>query len=97
MAIKRNTHPKPLTHAEFTLRAIERLRKGSSHGIHAVFSGFNAAFRSHFSVDPVAAVQKLVEDGTVAIRPCRGGVMIYKADEAPKPADAAGALKKILE
>ncbi len=81
-----------LTEEQFVLKAIETLRKGSYRGIHTVFSGFNEAFRTHFGegADPIGATAKLQKAGAIVIRPCRGGVMLYKADEAP-PAKDAGA------
>lgn len=88
-----------LSTEEFTLRAIERLKnpKYQSDGIHAVYSGFNAAFREYFpGLDPVAEVAKLVEAGKVSIKPAKGGVIIYAGRvEGLTLTTAQGALRKM--
>ena len=85
---------------DFVFRAIERLRDSKrGKGIHTVYSGFNAAFRQHFGgKDPRALTDAMVAEGVLAIRPSRGGVMLYKAEEAPPQRDFEGseALAKIL-
>lgn len=73
----------------FVLQAIERLRTDRSRGIHTVFTGFNRAFRIYYKgVDPVKAVDELVEQGLLKRKFVRGGAMIYKADEAPAGIDS---------
>jgi len=79
---------------EFVVRAIKKLR-GRYRGIHSVFSGFNEAFRQYFGEDPRAATQELAARGIIAIRPVKGGVMLYLKGDAPQAADDA--LKKILD
>lgn len=88
-----------LTREEFVRVAILRLRDLSkSKGIHAVYSGFNNAFREYFGEDPVEFMRDLAKQGKVEIAPRRGGVMIYLPGEAPKSASTLGneALSKIL-
>lgn len=86
-----------LSPEEFVLRSIERLRKPPYKGIHSVYSGFNEAFRKYFPLlDPVTVVTQLATEGKVATRPVRGGVLIYKASEAPWSTSAQSALDKIL-
>lgn len=87
-----------LSSEEFTLRAIEKLKKPGYKGIHAVFSGFNEAFRKYFpGLDPVKEMKKLKQQGKIAIRPCFRGVTIYKPKDAPPPKESSGAtLQKIL-
>lgn len=79
-----------LTEEEFTLRGIETLRKGSYRGIHCRYSGFNEAFRQYFGegADPVGSTKRLAKAGKIVVRPCRGGVMLYKPSEAPEAKDA---------
>ncbi len=79
-----------LTEEQFVLKAIETLRKGGYRGIHSVYSGFNQAFKSHFGVgaDPVGVTTRLAKEGKLVVRPCRGGVMLYKPDDAPIAKDA---------
>lgn len=74
-----------LSEEQFVLKAIETLRKGAYRGIHARFSGFNQAFRDYFGEDsdPVGVTNKLAKAGKIVVNPCRGGVMLYKPDEAP--------------
>jgi len=79
---------------EFVLRAIKRLRKPPYLGIHSVYSGFNQAFKEHFGKNPVEVTKKMSEEGKIVIRPVRGGVMLYRPDEAPKPKESV--LQKIL-
>ena len=91
---------KSLTREEFVRIAILRLRDLSkSRGIHAVYSGFNNAFREYFGQDPVELVRDLAKQGKVEIMPRKGGVMIYLPGEAPKSASTLGreALSKILQ
>jgi len=80
-----------LTEEEFTLRGIETLRKGAYRGIHCRFSGFNEAFRTYYGdgADPVGSTNRLAKAGKITVRPCRGGVMLYKPGEAPV-AEVAG-------
>ena len=79
---------------EFVVRAIKKLR-GRYRGIHSVFSGFNEAFRQYFGEDPRPATQELAARGIIAIRPVKGGVMLYLKGDAPQAGDDA--LKKILD
>ena len=79
------------------VRAIKKLRKPPYKGIHTVYSGFNQAFKEYFDKNPVEATNKLAEEGKIAIRPVRGGVMLYLPEEAPAPRGSANALRKILE
>ncbi|GAG74901.1 unnamed protein product [marine sediment metagenome] len=81
---------------DFVVRAIKKLRKPPYKGIHTVYSGFNQAFKEYFDKNPVEATKKLGEEGKIAIRPVRGGVMLYLPEEAPAPRGSANALKKIL-
>ena len=75
-----------LTQEEFVLRAIETLRKGGYRGIHSVYSGFNEAFREHFGngADPVGTTTRMAKEGKIATMPVRGGVMLYKPEDAPE-------------
>ena len=73
-----------LSEEEFTLQAIKRLRKGSYKGIHAVYSGFNTAFRQYFGTDPVASMERMAKAGKVVLRPAKGGVVMYHPKDAPK-------------
>ena len=62
-----------LTVEQFVLLAIERLVKGNMKTIHTVYSGFNPAFREYFpGLDPVKEVNKLVTEGKISFRLCRG-------------------------
>jgi hypothetical protein len=70
---------------EFTTRAIKALRDPKkSKGIHAVWSGFNRAFREYFpGKDPVEEMQRLVKAGKIELLPMKGGVMIYLPGDGP--------------
>jgi hypothetical protein len=79
---------------EFVFRAIKRLRKPPYRGIHSVYSGFNQAFKEHFGKNPVETTQRMAAEGKIAVRPVRGGVMLYLQEDAPQP--QKGVLEKIL-
>ena len=78
---------KRLSYEDFCKRAITKLRTDQSKGIHTVFSGFNTAFRQYYGEksDPIAVVDKLVEQGKLARRYARKGAMLYLLADAPKP------------
>lgn len=78
---------------EFTLKAINALKeKSTNKGIHAVYSGFNAAFREYFpGLNPVEEVNKLEKEGVVHVVPCKGGVFIN-----PGPKSKQNGQKKSL-
>lgn len=86
-----------LTEEQFTIRAIERLRKQGYAGIHSVYSGFNDAFRQYFgsATSPVVATTRLAEQGKIDMRYTKGGAMLYKPGEAPKKDVSGEALKKM--
>lgn len=65
----------------FVLNSIHKLRKDKYLGIHAVYSGFNSAFRDYYNEDPIVEVDKLVKDKIVVVQPVKGGVMIYDYKE----------------
>lgn len=88
---------RPLTPEQFVLRAIEMLGDPNlSRGIHSVYSGFNRGFREYFpGLDPVEVTNQLAEAGKIEIRPRKGGVMLYKAGEAPGGADPRDVLRRM--
>jgi len=88
-----------LSEEEFITEAIKKLRKEPYRGIHSVFSGFNDAFRKHFSKDPIEFTTKMASTGKIEIIPIKSGkgVMLYLPGEGPKGKKTDEALKKILE
>lgn len=88
---------KKLTEDEFVLRAIEKLRKPPYKGIHTVYSGFNQAFRKEYNSDPVVVTNRMAEEGRITIRPVKGGVMLYLAQDAPSSINVQEVLRKIKE
>ena len=92
---KRSASKAKLAPEEFVERAVTRLRNGKSKGIHSVFSGFNAAVKEYYGVDPVEFTQKLEKEGVIVMRPAKKGMMIYLAEDAPE--SKPNALTKILE
>lgn len=76
-----------LTHEQFTTKAITSLRTEGYKGIHAVYSGFNSAFKAYFQADPKEATNALAKEGKIAIVPAKGGVMLYLAADKPESAD----------
>ena len=87
-----------LSEEEFVTEGIIKLRKDPYRGIHSVFSGFNDAFRKHFSKDPVEFTSRMVSAGKLEIVPLKSGkgVMLYLPGEGPRGKKTDEALKKIL-
>ncbi|TAL62117.1 MAG: hypothetical protein EPN88_13950 [Bacteroidetes bacterium] len=82
-----------LSHAEFIKKAIVSLRKDGYKGIHAVYSGFNAAFKEYFPGDDVKIITlRLKAEGIISITPAKRGVMLYLAEDIENNTG-----KKILE
>ncbi len=81
----------------FVKLAIVKLRTGNFKGIHSVFSGFNEAFKRYYGdADPIETTNALSENGKIALRPVKRGVMLYLPEEAPEFADKAElALRKM--
>ncbi len=72
---------KKLSYEEFVRKSIEMLRSPKYKGIHSVFSGFNQAFKEYFGEDPIKVTKQLADEGKIAIRPAKGGVMIYLPED----------------
>jgi len=86
-----------LTEEEFILQAIKRLRKEPFRGIHAVYSGFNEAFRKYFGTNPVEATSRLADEKKIETRPFKGGAMLFLPGEAPKRLSSEEIIQLILE
>jgi hypothetical protein len=87
---------KKLSHEEFVSLAIQKLRTGNFRGIHSVYSGFNEAFKLYFEGEnPVSVTNQLAEDGKIALRPTKRGVMLYIPGEEPQSTRGEGALQKM--
>ena len=91
-----------LSKEQFVGLAILRLRTNKSKGVHAVFSGLNAAYRVYFEGDdPVKDIKHMVSQGKFESHPTKGGVMLYIKGEMPKgistsPDKVLGTLNAIL-
>jgi hypothetical protein len=87
-----------LSEEEFIIEGIKKLRKPPYKGISSVFSGFNEAFRKHFSKDPIELTGKMASEGKIEIIPMKGGkgVMLYLPGEGPRGQKTEETLKKIL-
>ena len=79
-----------ITREEFVLLAIRSLRKPPYKGIHAVYSGFNSAFRDHFEEDARPTVDRMAAEGQIETRLVRGGPMLYLPGEKPASTDVLG-------
>ena len=85
----KNNGKKNLSEVEFVQGCILAGRNGKSKGIHTVFSGFNGAYRKHFTgKDPIEAVNRLSHEGKIYSRPSKRGAMIYLPTEKPESRDA---------
>jgi len=81
---------------EFVKLAIAKLRSEPYKGIHSVYSGFNEAFKKYFAGDdPIKLTNQMAEDGKIAIRPVKGGVVLYLPEDGPKTSRGEEALKKM--
>ncbi|MDE2188631.1 MAG: hypothetical protein KGJ35_02805 [Patescibacteria group bacterium] len=96
-----NTDSK-LTVEQFVLKAIDALAaKDKKTGetrktIHTVYSGFNDAFREYFpGTDPIQEVKKLVEEGKICFRFCRGGAIIGRPGVITMGNSSSETLKKM--
>lgn len=89
--------PEKLSHEEFVKKAIVSLRQEGYKGIHSVYSGFNNAFKKYFDGEnPVEVTNRLAKEGKIAVRPVKGGVMLYLPEDAPAARDLGDdALKKM--
>jgi len=89
---------RPLSEEEFVIEAVKKLKKEPYKGINSVFSGFNEAFRKHFSKDPIEITTKMASDGKIDVLPMKGGkgVMLYLPGDSPAARKTDDALKKIL-
>lgn len=76
---KGNSHQ--LSEREFVERAIRRLRKPDKLGIHAVFSGFNDAFRRQFNRDPFETIRWLEKEGVIKTRFSKRGPWLYLPED----------------
>ena len=81
---------------EFVKLAIAKLRNEPYKGIHSVYSGFNEAFKKYFAGDdPIRLTNQMAEDGKIAIRPVKGGVVLYLPEDGPKTSRADEVLQKM--
>jgi hypothetical protein len=81
---------------EFVKLAIAKLRSEPYKGIHSVYSGFNEAFKKYFAgEDPIRLTNQLAEDGKIALRPVKGGVVLYLPEDGPKTSRGEEALRKM--
>ncbi len=84
-----------LSHEEFVKKAIVSLRKEPYKGIHSVYSGFNSAFKKYFDGEnPVEVTNRLAKEGKIALRPVKGGVMLYLPEDAPQSRNSADEILK---
>jgi len=81
---------------EFVKLAIAKLRNEPYKGIHSVYSGFNEAFKKYFAGDdPIRLTNQMAEDGKIAIRPVKGGVVLYLPEDGPKTSRTDEVLQKM--
>ncbi|OGD22816.1 MAG: hypothetical protein A2W03_03520 [Candidatus Aminicenantes bacterium RBG_16_63_16] len=87
---------KKISPEEFVRLAIGKLRNEPYKGIHSVYSGFNEAFKKYFAGDdPIRLTNQMAEDGKIALRPVKGGVVLYLPEDGPKTSRGEEALKKM--
>jgi len=87
---------KKISPEEFVRLAIAKLRNEPYKGIHSVYSGFNEAFKKYFAGDdPIRLTNQMAEDGKIALRPVKGGVVLYLPEDGPKTSRGEEALKKM--
>lgn len=88
MATRRNSNSKSTQTDErrlWTLAAIVALRDESkSKGIHAVYSGYNTAYKAKFGEESKGIIDAMEADGQLVKQFRKGGVMLYLPSDAPK-------------
>jgi predicted membrane protein len=84
-----------LSYEEFVKRSIETLRSPKYKGIHSVYSGFNQAFKEYFGEDPIKITKQLADEGKIAIRPAKGGVMIYLPEDVAPSVNVSQIFEKM--
>ena len=73
---------KKLTEEAFVKLAIDKLRLENYQGIHSIYSGLNEAYKTYFEgADPIETTDRLAKEGKIALRPVKGGVMLYPPGE----------------
>ena len=87
---------KKVSHDQFILDAIARLRKPPHEGIHVVFSNFNAAFLKYYGSEARPFVDDAAKRKLISLRPARGGAIIGPYKEEAAPAEPDEVLDKIL-
>ncbi|MGD1008991.1 MAG: hypothetical protein ABR951_02445 [Candidatus Aminicenantales bacterium] len=81
---------------EFVRLAISKLRLANYKGIHSVYSGFNEAFKAYFEgANPIEVTGELAKEGKIALRPVKGGVMLYLPEDGPVMSRGDAALLKM--
>ena len=87
---------KKISPEEFVRLAIAKLRNEPYKGIHSVYSGFNEAFKKYFAGDdPIKLTNQMAEEGKIALRPVKGGVVLYLPEDGPKTSRGEEALAKM--
>jgi hypothetical protein len=85
-----------LGYEEFVRLAVGKLRLENYKGIHSVFSGFNEAFKTYFEgVNPIEVTGEMARQGKIALRPVKGGVMLYLPEDGPQYSRGDLALMKM--
>lgn len=83
---------------QFVYACIEHVKKTTKYkGIHTVFGGLNVAIKRKYGIEPIPTLQALVDQGKLALRPVKGGVLLYLPQDAPEKRDKAAELLKAVE
>ena len=83
---------------QFVYACIAHVKSTTKYkGIHTVFGGLNVAIKRKFGVEPIPALQAMVDQGKLALRPVKGGVLLYLPQDAPEQRDKAAELLKAVE
>lgn len=76
----------------FVLKAIDackavniELGHPERYGMHVVFSGFNAEFERRYGMESRSTTDAMVAKGLIGLRPARGGVTLFRPQDAPAP------------
>lgn len=70
---------KTMTPEQYVLAAITAHKKETGRaGLQPVWSGFNVRFKEKFpKIDPVELTKDMAEHHVIAIRPIKGGVLLF--------------------
>lgn len=95
--------PEPTAEVLFVLKCISAMKAiniedghPERKGTHVVYDGLNDLFKQKFGVASMEITNKMAADGMIYIKPERGGVRLYLAEDKPIDTSKRGKLAAAL-